>query len=63
MAKIKAHLSALLYYLGIAKKDLYYTTGYHYEEIKTKEDLKEVIRLLNNWYFIPSYLLDVDGIK
>ena len=63
MNKIKVHLSTLLYYLDIEKDELYNKTGYNYDDVKTKEDLQEVIRLFDLWYYIPEYLKNIDNIK
>ena len=61
--QVKAHIKSICNYLGIYQDTLYQQTGYHFEDIQTKEELKECIRLLNNWYYIPAYLSDISFIK
>ena len=49
--EIKKRLTILMWELDIDNDELYYQTGYHKEDVKTKEDLNEVVRLFSNWYF------------
>lgn len=51
---IKKRIYAMFFYLedvGFEEDDLYRMTGYNIDDIKTKEDFNEVIRLLSNWYY------------
>lgn len=49
---IKTQLKLLLQQIGVKQEDLYYLTGFRFSDVKTKEDLDEVKRLLSQWYYI-----------
>lgn len=51
---IKKRIYAVLFYLedvGIEEDDIYRLTGFNIDDIKTKEDFNEVIRMLGLWYY------------
>jgi hypothetical protein len=52
---IKKRLKELLRDIGVKQEDLYYKTGYEFADVKTEEDLKEIIRLLNIFYYINTW--------
>lgn len=45
---IKKELKNLLRNFGINQSELYYLTGYHFNDVKTKEDFLEVKRLIES---------------
>ena len=52
--EIKKRVYAVLFYLedvGIEEDDIYRLTGFSIDDIKTKEDFNEVIRMLGLWYY------------
>ena len=52
--EIKKRVYAVLFYLedvGIEEDDIYRLTGFNIDDIKTKEDFNEVIRMLGLWYY------------
>ena len=55
---IKKRLKIVIHDLEIKSDDLYYLTGFRIEDVKTKEDFNEVIRLLDNWYYVEKYYMD-----
>lgn len=47
----KIDLKMFLREIGLDQKELYYKTGFHFEDVKTKEDFQEVRRLLSHEYY------------
>ena len=56
---VKKRLSLMLFEIGMDDSNLFWETGFHKQDVKTKEDLNEVIRLLSYWYFgLEKYYID-----
>ena len=47
---MKKQLKLLLREHGVKQEDLYRITGYHFDEVKTIEDLNEVERLIKVYW-------------
>lgn len=49
---VKNELKLLLRKIGLKQDELYYKTGYHFEDVTTINDYNEIVRLLMNEYYI-----------
>lgn len=47
----KKDLKLFLRDIGVPQDELYYKTGFHFEDVKTREDFNEVRRLLGQSYY------------
>ncbi len=56
---VKKRLNLMLFEIDMDDSNLFWETGYHKQDVNTKEDLNEVIRLLSYWYCgLEKYYID-----
>lgn len=56
---LKTRLKMLLREIGESQNELYYKTGFHFEDVKTKEDFNDIVRIFSNYYpYMEKYYIE-----